>query len=485
MTTRGKKLTWLAVLLFLAVSVGITVWVQLFREGSQEHLADATAEEWFKYGSIGSESSQGVPYWIWLVLPKVFPDYIPGPGGYTSFGFVWEQGRELPVGFSKKTIGFERVAFNCAFCHITRYRLQPDQLPHHVAAGPGHTIRAQDYARFLARAGNDDRFNPDTLMPEIDRIYDMSWIQTLFYRYFIIPATKKALVKNGWQLAWTITKPEWGPGRIDPFNPIKFGILQMGIDNTIGSADMVPIWDMAARSGFDLHWDGLNTDYHEVVVSSAIGDGMTYQSIPEENLARIEQWLQEFPAPKSPFNTEQPQGSPYRLDPDKLAAGESLFIAHCGECHSRQGKHTGKVIPVKELGTDRHRVDMWTQEAANRYNAYQKEYDWGMEHFRNVDGYVAVLLDGLWLRGPYLHNGSVPTVRDLLNGPDQRPQVFYRGHDLIDPVNLGFISHGREARQAGFRFDTRIPGNGNQGHTYGINLSAMEKDALLEFLKTL
>jgi hypothetical protein len=128
---------------------------------------------------------------------------------------------------------------------------------------------------------------------------------------------------------------------------------------------------------------------------------------------------------------------------------------------------------------------MWTTEAARRYNAYQKEYDWGMRHFQDVDGYVSVLLDGLWLRGPYLHNGSVPSVRDLLNPPEERPKSFYRGYDLVDPINLGFVSEGDEAERVGFYYDTNVPGNGNGGHEYGTSLPRAKKEALLEYLKTL
>ncbi len=55
-------------------------------------------------------------------------------------------------------------------------------------------------------------------------------------------------------------------------------------------------------------------------------------------------------------------------------------------------------------------------------------------------GYVAQYLDGIWLSAPYLHNGSVPTLRDLLRPVAQRPAVFYRGYDLYDPANVGFVS---------------------------------------------
>ena len=51
--------------------------------------------------------------------------------------------------------------------------------------------------------------------------------------------------------------PDWGHGRIDPFNPVKFGILKQPTDTTIGNADMIPIWNMQRRRGKALHWDGL------------------------------------------------------------------------------------------------------------------------------------------------------------------------------------------------------------------------------------
>jgi hypothetical protein len=79
----------------------------------------------------------------------------------------------------------------------------------------------------------------------------------------------------------------------------------------------------------------------------------------------------------------------------------------------------------------------------------------------------------------------VPNLRALLMPEEQRPRVFYRGYDVVDPVNVGFISDGPEAAKVGFRVDTSIPGNGNQGHRYGTDLPAPQKEDLLEYLKTL
>jgi hypothetical protein len=98
----------------------------------------------FKYGSIGAEHDAGVPYWIFYVLPRVFPEKFVqdgkvAPGGYAALGVAWEQGQELPVGFTKKTIGFARVANNCAVCHTTSYRVSPDSNPVFVVGGSAHT----------------------------------------------------------------------------------------------------------------------------------------------------------------------------------------------------------------------------------------------------------------------------------------------------------------------------------------------------------
>jgi hypothetical protein len=89
------------------------------------------------------------------------------------------------------------------------------------------------------------------------------------------------------------------------------------------------------------------------------------------------------------------------------------------------------------------------------------------------------------LRAPYLHNGSVPTMRDLLDAPEARPKSFYKGNDVIDQKNLGFVaSVASEGGRRFEHFDTSAPGNGKQGHNYGTQLQAAEKDAIVEYMKT-
>jgi cytochrome c peroxidase len=128
---------------------------------------------------------------------------------------------------------------------------------------------------------------------------------------------------------------------------------------------------------------------------------------------------------------------------------------------------------------------MWTQAAADTYNQFAEGFDWDFDQLQKTDGYVAVSLDGLWLRAPYLHNGSVPSLKDLLKKPSDRPNVFYRGYDVYDPENVGFVSEGSQAEQEGFKYDVQVSGNSNQGHLYGTELAPGDKDALIEYLKSL
>jgi RoxA-like, cytochrome c-like len=435
-----------------------------------------SVEEQFKYGSVGIESEAGVPYWIWQALPRLFADKLPRPGGYTSFGFVWEPGKELPVGFSKAELfGGPRVAINCAFCHTSSVRLKPIDHPKIIPAGPGNQINPQAYVKFLQAVAEDPRFNTGEILSAIEGMTRLSWTQRMQYRFVLIPGTRSALKRQRRDYDWMYRNPVWGPGRIDPFNPVKFGMLKLPVDTTIGNSDMVPIWNMKARQGMAFHWDGLSTSLREVVLSSALGDGASRKSIQLQSLERIEQWLMTVPP------------TPYPFDIDKTLASEGrpIYEKQCAQCHAAGGDRTGSVVPVEEVGTDRHRVDMWTTASPVAYNKFARGYPWAFSGFRKTSGYVAVPLDGVWLRAPYLHNGSVPSLDELFEPPEKRRQTFYRGYDVYDPARVGFISEGEAAQRIGILYDTSLPGNSNAGHTYGVDLTPAQKKALIEFLKTL
>src|SRR5215468_7415471 len=121
------------------------MWDRLYRERPQPASITSDADEAFLYGSIDNESQVGLPYWVALVLPRVFGErYLPGPGGYAAL-LEWDEGQELPVGFAKKRVGVDRVAFNCALCHTRDYGMRK--------------VDTKGLAEFFTKSASDARFN--------------------------------------------------------------------------------------------------------------------------------------------------------------------------------------------------------------------------------------------------------------------------------------------------------------------------------------
>jgi cytochrome c peroxidase len=164
--------------------------------------------------------------------------------------------------------------------------------------------------------------------------------------------------------------------------------------------------------------------------------------------------------------------------------GAAVFATTCAGCHAFGSLQVGQPMRMERLGTDRERLASWSQAVADAFQALDL-YSWRYTHFRDSFGYVAVALDGIWARAPYLHNGSVPSLRYLLEPPARRPVIFHRGYNVYAPEDVGFVSSGPEAEKVGRAFDTRLRGNGNGGHDFGTDLPDEDKSALLEYLKTL
>jgi len=479
----GRVTVILLVLFVIAGAVGYIGCDRFFREYPQPDWVMESDELRFKYSSIGAEYDTGIPYWIFYVLPRVFPDKFPGPGGYDSLGVVWEQGRELPVGFTKKTIGFPRLANNCASCHVASYRSKPDEAPTLVVTGPNHTLNLEAFFRLLVDTAKDPRFNADTLMREINQVTELDWIDRLAYRFLIIPITRKRLLEREQQFAWIYREdfPEWGKGRDDAMNLTKYFMIGEKMDDTLGPTDMPSVWNLKKYrhdKGNRMNWAGDSHNARSVIMDSALGLLGAEPKDHDDFIAQID-WLVEYlgnyPAPEYPFP----------VDAQLVQRGKGVFEAECARCHASD--KTGVPIPLKDVNTDGERLKTWTKEYAIKAN--QVASDMGIERLGLVEedliGYVVPFLDGIWLRGPYLHNGSVPTLMDLLRPASERPALFWRGYDVYDQENVGFISQGEEAERIGTPFDTTQRSNGNGGHEFGSGLAEADKLALVEYMKAL
>jgi cytochrome c553 len=138
--------------------------------------------------------------------------------------------------------------------------------------------------------------------------------------------------------------------------------------------------------------------------------------------------------------------------------------------------------PVKSTAE----IEMRTQPSAPKTEKAQRLFqaatsEPGSGCMVNIEVYRARSLDGIWATAPYLHNGSVPNLYQLLLPGDHRVKEFFVGSRTFDPVNVGF-----ESTAGSFKFDTSLAGNSNKGHEYGTKvLTEEQRQELLEYLKTL
>jgi mono/diheme cytochrome c family protein len=478
-------------LIVILVIVAALLTVYFTREAPVDYEA---IEQHFKYGSIGSEPASGLPYWVWKVLPEMFAEKLPGQGGYASFGFLYEEGRDLPIGVSRRRVqGIDRVWLNCAVCHTGTVRETRDGAPQLYLGMPANNFRLYEFIQFLRAVALDNRFTPDLMMEKIEAMGDLGPLDRLLYRYFVIERVRDSLFDLRRQLAFLDQQHDWGPGRVDTFNPYKaiqfnFPMDKLPREELIGPADYPSIWNQRPRQGMYLHWDGNNPSVEERNKSAALGAGVTPVTIDLQRIKRIEDWLWDFKPP--PY--------PKPIDPAQASQGQTLYARYCADCHGmKEGDHyvfdtqrftrLGQVEPLAGIRTDPGRLNSYSELLAINQNTLYAGYDWRFKHFRKTQGYANMPLDGIWLRAPYLHNGSVPTLRDLLEPAERRPRVFYCGDDVYDWDKVGFVSEvAEENGRPFFRIDTQVEGNSNAGHdgeAYGTHLSDAEKEAIVEYMK--
>jgi cytochrome c5 len=221
-------------------------------------------------------------------------------------------------------------------------------------------------------------------------------------------------------------------------------------------------------------------------VTPDVGEG----AIPA--MRPVMRWLGESYAPP-PF--------PGRIDSVRMRAGAVVFASRCAKCHGTYGEGSPRrlttfpnaLIEQEAMGTDPARWAM--VDSALLGELARSAYGRHMRAAR-TGGYVAPILSGLWATAPYLHNGSVPTLWQLLS-PKARPARFLVGGHALDFTEVGIAGErwtdDTWRYPAGYvpwsipeLYDTRAPGLSNRGHERpSAGLSDDQKWALIEYLKTL
>jgi len=268
--------------------------------------------------------------------------------------------------------------------------------------------------------------------------------------------------------------PSSGPGRND-----AFGLLSAGLFNAPKPFAPVKyglVWNVSKRPW--VHWDG-NTRSpigRNLLASLGLGAPLHNQRA-DLKFAMVK---------KQTDLTEMIQAPhyPYSIDQEAAKRGAAHYATNCVSCHG--GTESDKrLYPVSEVGTDPLRAELFNQQQAGRFNkflaalqisGYRAPKEDGL---RSTGKYWAASMAGVWARSPYLHNGSIRTMQELLTSPAERPKSFHRGSRDYDVMEMGYTDSGS------YLFETSGPGNSNSGHDYGTTLTADLKRDLIEYLKTL
>ena len=248
--------------------------------------------------------------------------------------------------------------------------------------------------------------------------------------------------------------------------------------------DAPPWWHFARKH--HIYIDGFAEKGHRGL--------MQFMMVKENGPEQFRQWEDEFRDVFAFLSELKPPRYPLEVDQARAEQGRRIFESHCAECHGHYGSQPSYPelrIPIEQLGTDRVRLDALTPQNRANYAASWFAHHGQQTTVTNVDGYVAPPLDGIWASAPYFHNGSVPTLWDVLH-PDERPVVWRRIGLGLDPEKLGLqiervgeVPKGLTSFERRWYFDTRKFGKSAKGHDYPNRLTELEKRDLLEYLKQL
>ena len=171
--------------------------------------------------------------------------------------------------------------------------------------------------------------------------------------------------------------------------------------------------------------------------------------------------------------------------------GGALYIKNCAKCHGNYGnggQYPNLLIPESVIKTDSFlfKNNYQNPQFVNWFNNSwfaQGDHPARLEPF---NGYIAPPLDGIWVTAPYFHNGSVPTLEQVLNSK-LRPAYWSRDFDNpeYDYENPGWKYTPHDTAGGKTVYNTTLHGYGNYGHYFGDALTGKERKAIIEYLKTL
>jgi len=484
----------------------------------------------------GSMSTEVIPEAVLRAFIKTYPELFPSPE-LSHLGLIPDPEFGWPIGFSRKSEvkhlgGLSAVGINCASCHVAQIKSNSQSEPLRILGVTSHfnveafygsvlvaTFKTSDPANMkgflsaylavthpkddpatqllfakewqsqeqeiIAAISSDPFGSKDIAAGDLHTIGPGALLldTELLDHHVDLAALSHSMLKLFHNMRAALHVPDQppekappasGPGRNDafgllaasllnapqPYSPIKFGL----------------VWNVDKRTW--VHWDGNTKSPIARNLLASLGLGAPLNG---------KHGYLDFAMVKRQTDLSEkirPPRYPFKIDNTAAKRGASLFGTNCNSCHG--GPESDKrLYSVAEVGTDPHRAAMFTEKLAGDFNKFLAELETaGYQppkefNVRSTGKYFAATLNGVWARSPYLHNGSVRTMQQLLMSPDDRAKAFHRGSRAFDEKEMGYTDEGT------YVLDTSASGNSNSGHNYGTKLSADQKRDLIEYLKTL
>ncbi len=431
---------------------------QIIPPSPQVETGDPGAGFW--YLSEGDYIGSGVPFEFMAKRFEGEPDTVLFREGDNA---------NLPYGLTAFTApnGVQVVSGNCFTCHA-------GEINGELVLGLGNSF--SDYRESLSgisrmmNFGMRVKYNKNS--PEMAAFED-------FGRYF--KATAAVIQTNQPGINPAFRLAEGCMRHRDPSDLTYVEEPQWDmIDYTIAT-DVPPLWHVRKKNA--LYYNGIGRgDFTKLLFQASV------LGIPDSSAARLA--ITNFQDVLAWLEYLEPPSYPWPIEEALARQGQFLFEEHCSGCHGTYGEeetYPNKLVHVSVVKTD----PLYATYAAESgivewYNNSWFAQSEPRSYFEPNIAYMAPPLDGIWATAPYLHNGAVPTLEDLLNSP-QRPAIWSRTGESTDydTERVGWLYTTPEDADGEWTYDTALPGYSNVGHHFGDKLTTDERSAVIEYLKSL
>ncbi|MEO7097009.1 MAG: c-type cytochrome, partial [Polyangiales bacterium] len=505
------------------------------READLDAYNTAHADQYdsFKNAALGTS---GIP----MIMLRLFPELFPQIWGPPALNFApvglgpdtLEPGRVLPLGLGYAAsqppiptqfgpVNINVVQLTCAGCHTGRVLDETGGVKHMIGAPSTQFTRFRGSVfATVTNAG----YTPAAFVAALNAkppgwVYgatDAAGIQKEMIERAVFTALAPTIVGNlkagsiagAQRFQATLGTYTYGmtpnapnpsgstPGYLDAIGAgitivIDPAVLtpqqvQAAVPPLPAMIDIMSVWNQKDRPS--AQWDGSIASKIHRNLAAELGVVGRPDKLNMDNVNKTTEYTENLPSNPYPFD----------IDTASMSRGRHLFDQNCASCHTAGNN---AIFPPSVVGTDANRAVIWTPysmaglTAALRIgctDAVTCNHADGSplsnaEIITSTGGYMALPLDGIWARAPYLHNGSVPSMYALLTG--DRPAQFQRGNIAYDQERMGFVD---AASPFSAVFDTTKSGNSNVGHdTPEFNgyidwkNSPRELEDLISYMKTL